>query len=527
MFRTKTNKRKKATICILALVLVLAMTACGSGNTATQTTGDAQTTTGDSQNEQTTVNEVTEQQLPEVELKWYLLSNSQPDDALVYGEANKYIKEKINATVDFIPLNMGEYEDKITVKMQSGEKMDLVYTCSWLNIYNDNVAKGALLPIDDLLAQYAPNLKASIPQKFWELCKVKRVGDDTAKLYAVPNYQIEVTLNGLEFNKKYVDKYNLTDAINNIKTLDDLTPIFKMVHDNEKDVICVLNSSFGWYDLSGEKVLDSQWICGPLSVDIRTFKVIDKYEDPEFLKTYAIARDWYLKGYIHKDAMILKDTDAIKKQGKVFCDLIGSAKPGVEIEEKTKYGYDVIVKPALYPTTSAGQVTATMNGISKSSENPERTMMLLELVNTDKYLYNLLNFGIENTHYTKVDDNTIEVKADSKFNPGMAWALGNQFNAYVMKGQPADVWEQTMALNEKAEINPLGGFSFNIEPVKTEYAQIEAVEQTYEQALWTGAMDPEKTVPIIVEKIKKNDNLKKVMDECQKQLDDWRAQNAE
>ncbi|HEY5583166.1 MAG TPA: ABC transporter substrate-binding protein [Ruminiclostridium sp.] len=522
-------KRTLLLILCMAVMLTSLLTACGGSENATNSAAAISSST--SAETSTVAQETT---LPEVKLTWYVLSNSQPDDALVFAEANKYIKDKINATVEFYPLNQGEYNDKIKVKLAGQEPIDLVFTSSWLNPYNDNIAKGALLPIDELLDQYGAELKASIPQKYWDMVKLKKIGDDKAKIYGVPNYQIEASVNGLAFRKDLAEKYNLVDAINNMKNYDDLTPILNTIKENEKSVFPLIDANLtpeGKYDLTTEAYKYASVANGiaGATIDIDTFKVAG-LDDPTLnateLKLAQIRRDWYLKNYIDKNAITGNvDLEPYKKQGKVFAYLLGACKPGVEIEEKTKYGYDIIAKQTRAPMTSVGQVTATMNAIPNSSKNPERAMMLLNLVNTDKYLYNLLNFGIEKTHYTKIDENTIEILKDSKFNPSMAWALGNQFNAFVQKGQPADVWELTKKLNENAISSPIEGFSFNSEPVKTEIAQMTTTGLKYDKIILNGAADPVKTIEKRNKELSINDNWKKVAAEVQKQLDEWKAAN--
>ena len=519
------SKVKRSLVLILSFTLLLGtiLTACG------QNAGkDTASTTSAAETQAAAAKEVSnEPALPEVKLSWYILSNSQPDDELVYGEANKYIKQKLNATVDFYPLNMGEYNDKIKVKLAGGEPVDIVFTSSWLNPYTDNVAKGALMPIDELLDKYGAELKASIPEMYWEYCKIKKDGDDKAKLYGIPNYQIFANLRGLAFRKDLAEKYNLTEAINNIKTYEDLTPIFKTIKENEPEIIPVMGGNlWDYYELSPDTQPPYESTAN-YYVTIDTSKLEIVNDDPSFKENeknvFRVRRDWYLQGYIYKDILTTNDEEPLKKQGKIFCYALGACKPGVEVEEKGKYGFDIIAKAITPPRVGADKVTATMNAIPNSSSNAERAMMFLNLVNTDKYLYNLLNFGMEKTHYTKIDDNTIEVLNDSKFNPGMAWAVGNQFNAFVQKGQPADVWEQTKELNKNAVRSPLEGFVFNSEPVKTELAQMATVSAKYVKILLNGAADPEKTKEKMDKELNANNNLKKVIDEVQKQLDAWKA----
>ena len=53
----------------------------------------------------------------------------------------------------------------------------------------------------------------------------------------------------------------------------------------------------------------------------------------------------------------------------------------------------------------------SMNAIPASCENPERVLMFMNRLYSDKALVNLLVYGIEGTHYTKVSDNIIDFAA--------------------------------------------------------------------------------------------------------------------
>lgn len=511
---------------ILLLILSIAvlsstlLTACGKEKEVTDPV--AQSTSKES-----TTKESTTPALPEVKLTWYLLTNSQPDDALVYAEANKYIKEKINATVDFYPFNQGEYNDKIQVKLASNDDMDIIFTSNWLNKYIDLVAKGALKPLDELMDAYAPEVKAAIPEKYWEYAKIQKTGDTKGRIYGILNYQIFADLGGMAFRKDLAEKYDLVDAIKNAKTYDDLTPIFKVIKEKEPNVIPVESGNLGnYYQITpeGQPAIE-QIVSGFVPIDQKTVKYL--YKDPTLqeneLKMGKARREWWNLNLVDRDALTIKDTTSQKKSGKYFCYTLGQCKPGVEVDEKTKYGFDIIAKQVSVARTGSGKVTATMNAIPDWSKNPERAMMLINLVNTDKYLYNLLNFGIEKTHYTKVDENTIEVLKDSKFNPGMGWALGNQFMAYIQKGQALDTWEQTKKINEAAQGSVLEGFSFNSDPVKTEIAQLTTVNNKYNKIFQNGAADPQETITKRNAEWDANGVRLKVFDEVQKQIDAWKA----
>lgn len=147
-------------------------------------------------------------------------------------------------------------------------------------------------------------------------------------------------------------------------------------------------------------------------------------------------------------------------------------------------------------------------------------MMLINLMNSDAELYNLISNGIEGEHYTKSAEGFITPTADSKYRPNMDFIFGNVFNSYLKEGQPKDVWEQTKKINETAELNPVGGFKFNSEPVVTEIANLNAVWGEYKKGIQTGTLDFDKTWPGLYEKLKEAGEEKYVA-EVTKQFEEY------
>ncbi|MNQ99812.1 hypothetical protein D3C85_1155620 [compost metagenome] len=92
------------------------------------------------------------------------------------------------------------------------------------------------------------------------------------------------------------------------------------------------------------------------------------------------------------------------------------------------------------------------------------------------------------------------------------------------EGSPADKLEQTAKINAEAEVSQLNGFVFNSEPVKTEQANVKAVQDEYYQGLATGTLDTDKYLPIYEEKLQKA-GADKIVAERQKQLDAWLVAN--
>ncbi|MBP3962606.1 ABC transporter substrate-binding protein [Paenibacillus lignilyticus] len=463
-----------------------------------------------------TKGEPTEAELPQVELTWHYGTGAlQPDQQEVQDAVNAYLKDntKLNATIKLVPYDFGSYDQKMNPMIAANENMDIVWTtASWLLSYSQNVSKGAFLALDDLLPKYAPKTaKEMMPDKFWE--DIKNPAD--GKVYAIPNYQVAATAAGFVFRKDLVDKYNFD--ITSVKKTADLEPFLKTLKENEPDIIPFAFQDYRNIPDYGNELRNSGWIWYYKN---NPFIPVDTNASPERLAYWNLIHSWYEKGYVYQDLATVKDFDAFIKEGNVAVSTDVTFKPGGEFEMKTKNGGHEVVRQQLKESSFTG-VNATMNAISKNSKNPERALMFLELVNTDKTLYHLLCYGIKGKHYNEVDGYYQAIEG-SGYNPGIDWVFGNQFNGLLREGQPKDLWEQTKQLNESAEVSPLYAFHFNSESVKTEEAAINAVNDEYLPMLNFGVADPATMLPKYKAALEKA-GQKTVEAEVKKQLDAWMA----
>ncbi|WP_248926288.1 ABC transporter substrate-binding protein [Paenibacillus hamazuiensis] len=454
---------------------------------------------------------------PYVELSMYFVGPyPQKEQDEVYAAANKIIKEKINATVKFNGINWGDYDKKMQVLMASGEPYDIAFTSNWINNYRQNTAKGGFLPLDELLPKHAPKLYASVDKRYWDAVRIN------GKIYGVINEQIFARSSHITVPKEYADKYqiDLAGAKFNLRKLE---PVLERM---KEDKIPVPFTS-SWIHLSEyhkQEFLAGDKVPGAIRLDStpENLKVFNQYESDEFKSYIELKRDWQMKGYLGGDKMLaITDATSLLNEKKIAISTGGTYKPGGDAEYELVRGFPGVSAALSDFHIATSGVTSTLFGINRSSKNPERALEFLELLYTDKQLYNLLNFGMEGKHYTKQSGDYIEPVKGSNYNPGTPWELGTTFNAYLLKGQPADVWEQTKKLNASAAASPVMGFSADLEPIKTEIAQVTAVTEKYMKALDLGLMDLGKDYPQFIAQLK-SAGADKIVAELQKQVDEWK-----
>lgn len=514
-------KKKRLIAMVIVLCMVFAAVIAGCGNK--QKDGDKQASSQETKQNENTGNATTQETQPaleEVSLKWVIpWLASTKDEALVFAEANKIISEKIKADVEFTPVPLGEYTQKLQMMMAASDKFDICFTSNWLNPYLPAVAKGAYLPLDELLSQYVPKYQASIPEKFWSAAKVN------GKIYGALIQQIYARTANLELVKPIVEKYGFDYS--SIKAgsfkLEDLNPMLDKISKGESAKAAMGNLNWeSLYEYYGMEALGGVKIPGAVRFADSSLTVINQFESDEFKNFLQVKKDWMDKGYWKpKEFPKDREQDGIKA-GKVAMWIGGTWKPGGEADASINFGQpikDIAASPA-YITT--GNITATMNAISRTSENPERAMMLLGLFNEDLTLYNTILYGIENKHFTKEGNYVKPIKDSGYGGQILGWLFQNQFNAYRLEGMDEDVWEQTKQLNETANVSAALGFSLDMESIKTEVANCQTVVDKYLTVFNSPFGSIDELLPKFLDELKKA-GVDTVIQETQKQVTAWKA----
>lgn len=503
----------------LLLALLLLLTACaGTDNT----TKPQEAAGGEGKAGQGNAAVEGNGELAPVELVWYYPQPAAQSDLATMEKAlNERTQAAINATVKLKPIDFGEYTQKMNTIAASGEKFDIAWTSNWNFDFVQNVHKGVFIPLDELLGEYAPELAAELPDFMWDMVKV---GGD---IYGVPNYQSITGREGFIIPTAYAEKYGLQPE--SIRSWPEIEPFLEAIKTAEPDVWPLAVSRSGMFSyLINSQNIDTLPITNnpPIGFyrDAEALELINVYASPEYREYTEIMREWYGKKYINHDAPTLKSTDDLTNAGKGIVSFSHGLNPGTEVGNKNNKfgGKDVLYVPLTEFIISSNPGIATVNAISKTSANPERAMMLLNLVNTDPELFNLLSYGVEGVHYDKLDERTIRINETAGYAPKSAWVFGNTFNGYLTEGQAPDTFEVQKATNESATPTRIVGFKFDSQSVTSEIANLQTVLDEYLPGLNTGAIDPATKLPEFLDRMEKA-GIGKVMEEAQRQLNEWQV----
>lgn len=513
------RKMLKAMTLMLSSVITAGILFTGCG---TPTSSDEGKTAGNST--EAGASTATSAKLPDYEIRWVMPNSVQPDQELVNAEMSKITKEKINATLKVEFIDWGAYDQKIPIMMSSGEKLDLIFTSNWTpgSDYYNSVNKGAFQEITkDMLQRYAPNVLKNVPEKIWPAAQIN------GKLYAIINTQVEGRTPGIAALKKYTDKYGFD--MTKVTKLEDMAPLYEKIKAGEpaNAIPYGINGTYNFADIMLTYGIETFSQTNPAGLRIKddSTKVFNYYESEEAKSYFKLMRDWYNKGYIRKDAATVKDDLADQKAQRIATAYY-LANPDTLSNRAASYNMkpeELVGQPFIKTFMNTSSIIATMTAISKTSKDPERCLMLYNLMydDQDTKLFNMMNYGIEGKHYTKKDDVVTQIP-NSAYWVACGWEYGCIFNSYRQSDIQPKWIPAGPDMNNSAETSKILGFNFNPEPVKTELAQCASVINEYYAALITGSVDTDKALPQFIEKLKKSGS-QKIVEETQKQIDGWKS----
>ncbi len=478
--------KKKALLTILCLLMVVAFVfaGCKTADTADETAAPAKEETKEEAKEET--KEETKEEA--VALKWYVIgSMEQEDQDMVEEKINEYTLEKINATVDIIFMDYGPYMETMGTKLAAGEEIDLCFTSGWAGTagYRQNAAVGNFVALNDYFAEGGAlyDTLQIIGEDFMFATQIDGVS------YAVPCNKEQAHNWGFLFRSDIVDELSLD--VESVKTTEDLEPILAAVKAAYPEMIGLVTATgeaafrlLDWNIISGDDVP------GALYPDNRDTTIINQFATPESIAHFKTMKAYYDAGYIRPDADTYESWMSDLQSGNAFC-VSASMKPGKGVEfSQGIEGYDFIQVDCTAPVMSNREADGSMMAIPIASQNPDKAAELMNLANTDKYFNNLLNFGIEDYHFTKVSDNIIELSEDNAgWRPNITWVFPNQFMNYTMSSEDPDKFVNFVAYNQSATpLNNLG-FVYNGADMENTVSSLKAITAQYTPRLYAGAVD--------------------------------------
>ena len=547
------NISKKVAVVLATAMLCGMASGCSGSQSSSQSSSQASSaapSTSSSGASSASSEAPTEASLDPVTLEWYVSEGTHPDDSTVLGELSKYFEEQINATLNIHLIPNDEYQQKVSTIIMSGQATDIINAQGSAIGYVDYVRKEAFIPIDELLAQYAPKTLALIPEGYWEAMKIDN------KIYGIPSYKDSCEIFSMQYNETMAKDLGITmpEKIHNGQDVYQyMYEAYQKRNEKYPELASepITRDMMGIDEFARAETISSKLVYAniPGIEDYKGQGAGEKVFNP-------YATDEY-RDYSHRQAKLVADglvpvqvwyhdQDRIEyNKGDYFyygirSGIISIAKNAVSDQ------FDSAIVPFDQNVASTNYLHQAVNCISAVSKNPERAMMALELINTDPYVATTLRFGLEGTHWNMsstepgVADFTGTKNEDPSNRAYFCW-YGAQFGSImdllaVPSGTDPGLLDGLKAANESANTNSNMGFIFDPKPVENEIAACSSVVGEYTTDLIWGFKALEGEAYEVVEpKVDawldeflaklESSGIQKVLDEAQSQLDTWRAAN--
>jgi putative aldouronate transport system substrate-binding protein len=241
-------------------------------------------------------------------------------------------------------------------------------------------------------------------------------------------------------------------------------------------------------------------------------------------------KEWADKGYWRSDVLNYKgDTRALFQAGKTGADqhhteTFSTLRPQMDVKQPGSE-IDIFAWSDTRDNLISMSITHGATAVGAHSKNPERALMVYDLIRNDEELYKLFNFGIEGVQYEIADGKRVRPEGyDETKDAFSANFWGGRVDKFEIPS--ADKWEGMKEIYAQYDTikkpYPYGQFVFDSTPVEAELSALSQVTAQLVPAIAFGkAGDPEKAVKDFRKRLEAA-GYEKVQKEIQKQLDEYK-----
>ena len=499
--------KKRILAAMLTLSMVVSMTACGNSEAGGSKDSAKNNGNGD---EPYTVTMV-------------LNGSTQPDEERIEQKINEILEPELNANLDIVVLPWASASQQLQLMLSGDEKIDVFYTQATNAVQYMNA--GQIIDMSELIDKYGTNIKQIYGE---DIAKINQI---EGFVYGVPNQIERGSIPAVFMRKDLVEKYNIDTS--QIKEPKDLESVFETVKAGEPDMTMLYSINDGDTPVTrlfrGDNLSDNNYL-GVLMDQTNSTKLENFFATDWFKDTTTMLYNWYQKGYISQDAGTnTENWRTVCKAGNLF-SLFFAYHPGTPVEFESSTGYDFEIVPFYNePIINSSSYNGVTFSIAQNSENPEKTIEVLDYIYGSSEIMNLLNWGEQDKDYVIEDaDNGIinfpeGITSDNAgYNLNLGWELPNQFIAYKWTGSDPKLWEKMEEFNSSAKSSKAVGFLFDSSNYSSEIAALSNIVKQYSGALYSGSGDPDELIPELLEALD-DAGINEVIQAKQEQLDAFLA----
>ncbi|MBQ2314507.1 MAG: ABC transporter substrate-binding protein [Treponema sp.] len=406
-------------------------------------------------------------------------------------ELNKILTEKINAEIQmyYIPWSDYLFNYDVTLAQMDGT-VDLVGTASdWLDAWQ-NAKNGTFLGMsDEMVKKYAPKTYESVSAAHWDMC---RMG---GKIYMMPEDNYAQWINhGFMYRIDWAKEAGLP---NGVHSWEDLTTYFRYIKTSKPDVA-------GWnangelssfhadgYIESKSDYVPLEGITTLLLFGVRRSNLKKIYspflEGTELVEYAKLMREWNNMGVWPSNVLYNAGSDSRGdfKEGRASVDQHHSQTWYTEVVPAIRKNFPNADCGFFWFGEEAGNVTSMTithgaMAISAASKNPERALMVYDLIRNDPQCYALFNYGIEGVQYKLGKDGYREkIEGSHGISTNFWWGRNDALELRDRNGA-WDKFSEISAIYDKTKIDyPYPQIIWNADNISSELSALSDIWGKY------------------------------------------------
>lgn len=465
---------------------------------------------------------LTEEVPDPVTLKVMLFGNEPVDMDKILQKFEQLTRDSLNTTLHFEIKPYQEYEQKMMLRMSTGEPIDLMFDAPWTKNLFNNVSMGYYQPLDKYFNNDDyPGLKKAFPQEMVEANKIN------GHIYTIPLLDSYYDPPAIAIRKDIRESLGMEP----LETMEDLTQYYDKVLEQYPDYIPAAIGSRGIFKLGlpDEKghndirlapIMSYSFTGGipfnvALSKDGKKVIGVATIGDPEsefadFPAPFNSHDSIYghfgtrvqFRKYNNANPLSKETGDALditRQASGADATIFGIAsfrKDLKRVDPQADYEPFLIgsqaqreMQPASIGTTFRANNSLV---IPVTSQNTERTMKFLDWLFGSQENHDLFELGIEGEHWIKDGDNGYKLTAQSanyRF-PVYELTLNPTLSRIMTDNDPKTLAYMKWARDKDSYYQlPLSGFVFNSKPVATEIAKVKTAMLQASELLMTGLVD--------------------------------------
>ncbi len=509
---------------LLASLLTLSLASCGNGGESTaETPASSEESTPVSVEDSEEVSAETAEDPYLLHMVLVVAAEGTGSDAVKQAVSDLALSE-LNMEVDLNMQTLGTLQQTLNMQMAANEDLDLVPIAS--ATLTSSIASGYLLnlnPYTDILSEAIEGLGDDAYAAYFP---------ETDFLAGLPLHKERVNPVGLVVRRDIMEEIGV-DAADIVIDPDDydsfsqLDALFAAAKEAHPDM--TIFSGYLGVQVQNTWVDGLNDFLGVLENYGQTTDVTNWYESDQFYNFCTIGRRWFEAGYESADAATTTDTGAMLMRAGNLFSYFTHIKPNTNVEVEAQTGYPVDVIQIGKKGKYSSNIIGCIYSISAASEDPEKAAEFMNWMYQSREFNDLINWGVEGVDWEEKEDGTAGYPegvdaGNVGYHQDFGWIYPNQMAGHAWEGNDPDVWEQYEVFNtEDILLSKANGFNYDGSSVASEVAACSAVVDQYYVALLTGSMDPDENIPVFNEALY-NSGLQTIIDEKQRQLDAWLAE---